>query len=104
MLAGSLFGCSRDVAYPEGLSWGEPPLSAYIGQARLGISNNGDDSLSFVSLDTGQPGAAAQLLGTALVGNNPATVSSYFSTCQTTSPGAAVDRTGRMAPAPFRAR
>lgn len=71
MLAGSLFGCSRDVAYPEGLSWGEPPLSAYIGQARLGISNNGDDSLSFVSLDTGQPGAAAQLLGTALVGNNP---------------------------------
>ena len=67
LLALSL-GCERAVEYPPGLSWGDPPRPTYTDQPRLGISNNGDDSLAFVNADAVD---APRLLGTAPVGNNP---------------------------------
>lgn len=63
-----LVGCEREVSYPPGTEWGTPPLPAYTGQPRLGLTNNGDDTLAFVSIDSlDQP----RLLGKATVGNNP---------------------------------
>jgi DNA-binding beta-propeller fold protein YncE len=60
--------CEREVVYPPGLSWGEPAVPPYAGQARLGVSNNSDDTLSFVSIDSlDRP----RLLGTARVGRSP---------------------------------
>lgn len=61
-------GCDREVTYPPGLSWGEPDVPDYVHSVRLAITNNGDDTLSYVSTDSlTQP----RLLGTGLVGNNP---------------------------------
>lgn len=66
MLLG-LLGCEREVIIPPGLAWEtEPP--DYIGQARLAVTNNGDDTLSFVSMDAPD---APRLLGLAHVGDNP---------------------------------
>ncbi len=60
--------CDREVVFPTGNSWGDPPLPAYAGQARLAIPNYGDDTLAFVSVNApDQP----QLLGTANVGYKP---------------------------------
>lgn len=61
-------GCERAVEYPPGLGWGDPPRPTYVNQARLGITNNGDDTLSFVAVDSL---VSPRLLGTANVGNNP---------------------------------
>lgn len=53
---------------PEALTWGEPPLVPYRSQPRLAITNNGDDTLSFLALD--DP-ARLRLLGSTAVGNSP---------------------------------
>jgi DNA-binding beta-propeller fold protein YncE len=61
-------GCEREVEFPADLTWGDPPVPGYTGQARVALSNNGDDTLAFVSVDSlDQP----QLLGLAKVGKNP---------------------------------
>jgi DNA-binding beta-propeller fold protein YncE len=61
-------GCDREVIFPHNLSWEDPPLPDYIGQARLGLTNNSDDTLAFVTSDSiDQP----RLLGKVKVGNNP---------------------------------
>lgn len=62
-----LMGCERDVILPPGLSWDREPPD-YLGQGRLAVTNNGDDTLAFVSLDTP---AQPRLLGLANVGDNP---------------------------------
>lgn len=61
-------GCDREIIYPEGLAWGDPPAPAFSAAPRLVVTNNGDDTLGFVS-----PGPldAPQLLGAAPVGNSP---------------------------------
>lgn len=64
----SLAACGREVEYPPGLSWGDPPRPSYVNQARLGITNNGDDTLSFVTTESLD---APRVLGAALVGNSP---------------------------------
>lgn len=61
-------GCERAVTFPEGLAWDPVPVAPYIGQTRLGVTNNGDDTLSFVSTDSLD---APRILGTATVGNSP---------------------------------
>lgn len=43
-------------------------MASYIGQTRLGVTNNGDDTLSFVSTDSLD---APRVLGVARVGNSP---------------------------------
>lgn len=66
MLLG-LLGCEREVIIPPGLAWEtEPP--DYVGQARLAITNNGDDTLAFVAFDKPEK---PELLGLAHVGDNP---------------------------------
>lgn len=62
-------GCEREVALPDGLTWGEPPRLAAADQARLVITNNGDDTLTMVPLATAPAGLATSWTGN--VGNNP---------------------------------
>lgn len=62
-------GCEREVALPDGLSWGEPKRLAAADQPRLIITNNGDDTLTMVPLATAPTGLAASWTGN--VGNNP---------------------------------
>src|SRR4051812_20113122 len=61
-------GCQREVSYPAGLTWGDPPLPTYTSQPRLGVTCNGDDTIAFVA-----PAALDQplLLGAASVGSSP---------------------------------
>jgi DNA-binding beta-propeller fold protein YncE len=65
----TLAACGQgQVQLPDGLSWEAPPRPAYVSQARLAITDNGDDTLAFVTPDSpDQP----RLLGLAPLGNNP---------------------------------
>lgn len=67
-IAAASAGCEREVVFPPGTEWGAPPQPDYIGKARIGLTNNGDDTLAFLTLDSlDQP----RILGKAIVGNNP---------------------------------
>ena len=61
-------GCDRPVSLPAGLAWDDPPPATYIAQPRLGVTNNGSDTLAMVSVDSLD---SPRLLGTVHVGNNP---------------------------------
>lgn len=62
-------GCEgSELRIPPGLAWEAPSVAPYIGQTRLGVTNNGDDTLSFVSTDSLD---APRVLGVLRVGNNP---------------------------------
>ncbi len=67
-LALFLGACSQEVSLSADLSWSSPPAPTYTEQPRLGITNNGEDTLAFVTADTA---AAPRLLGKATVGSNP---------------------------------
>jgi DNA-binding beta-propeller fold protein YncE len=65
---GLCLGCERELRIPAGLAWEEPSVASYIGQTRLAVTNNGDDTLSFVSADSLD---SPRILGVARVGNIP---------------------------------
>lgn len=66
---GPLAACERSIDFPTtGSTWADPPVPAFSSQVRLVTTNNGDDTLSFVSTDSI---AAPRLLGTAVIGENP---------------------------------
>jgi DNA-binding beta-propeller fold protein YncE len=63
-----LLGCARgDVAFPpDGAAWPSPATPSWSHQARLAITDDGDDTLAFVSTDP-----MPALLGFAPVGDDP---------------------------------
>ena len=48
-------GCGSGLAFPDGSSWAQTPRPAFASQARLAITDNGDDTLAFVSMDLPKP-------------------------------------------------
>lgn len=68
LLVPLLGACDRPVDLPADLSWGAPAAAPYAGTPRLVVTNNGDDTLTYLSLG---PLAAPQRLGTAPIGQNP---------------------------------
>src|SRR5438105_838202 len=60
-------GCGRDVAIPAGTAWSDPAPPTWATQPRLAITDNGDDTLAFVSLDLPTP----KLYGFVPVGDIP---------------------------------
>jgi DNA-binding beta-propeller fold protein YncE len=64
----ALVACGGDVVLPPGLAWQSPQRPDYVSQARLASTDNGDDTLAFVTPDSLD---APRVLGFAPVGNNP---------------------------------
>lgn len=61
-------GCDRELRIPPELAWEKPAVAPAIDQTRLAVTNNSDDTLSFVSTDSLD---MPRLLGTVRVGNSP---------------------------------
>lgn len=64
----ALLACDRPVDLPADLGWGAPADVPYAGTQRLAVTNNADDTLSFLTLG---PLFGPQALGTAPVGFSP---------------------------------